>query len=324
MQVETWAWGTGRETRTRYPRRPLARPWTQRLQTIPYRSTAAPIEKIRSNLGTSRQIPPAPVPIPAPASGPVAGPATIGPPLAAGQAWDGLGPSLRRLWDRIEAAQAAHGRAPGSVALLAVSKAFAAPAVAAAAACGQRAFGENYVQEAVAKMAALAVPPVPPAPLTWHFIGPIQANKTRLIAGHFDWVQSIERLAIAQRLSAQRPAHLAPLQVLLQVNISGEASKSGVAPADVDALALAVAALPRLQLRGLMAIPQQSRVPGEQRATFARMRALFEQTGKRVAAAGAAPSWDTLSMGMSADFEAAIAEGATLVRVGSALFGERP
>lgn len=272
-------------------------------------------------MGTSRQIPPAPGPGPAPAPGPLAGPGAIGPPPAAGQAWDGLGPSLRRLWDRIEAAQALHNRAPGSVALLAVSKAFPAPAVAAAAACGQRAFGENYVQEAVAKMAALAAPP---APLAWHFIGPIQGNKTRLIAGHFDWVQSIERLAIAQRLSAQRPGHLAPLQVLLQVNISGEASKSGVAPADVDALALAVAALPRLQLRGLMAIPQQSRVPGEQRAVFARMRALFEQTGRRLAAGGAAPSWDTLSMGMSADFEAAIAEGATLVRVGSALFGERP
>jgi len=176
------------------------------------------------------------------------------------------------------------------------------------------------VQEAVAKIQALRALPDLPA-LQWHFIGPLQSNKTRLVAAHFDWVQSVERLSVAQRLSAQRPAQLAPLQVLLEVNISGEASKSGAAAADVVALARAVAALPRLQLRGLMAIPAPGLAPSAQLAVFARLRALFAEV--RAALAGAADAFDTLSMGMSADFEAAIAAGATMVRVGSAIFGER-
>jgi pyridoxal phosphate enzyme (YggS family) len=272
-------------------------------------------------LGTSRQIPPAADLLRTPPQDPQGG----ADPHA------GLGQSLHRLRERIDAAQALHGRAPGSVALLAVSKAFPAATVAAAAAHGQHAFGENYVQEAVAKIAALRAD-APAVPLEWHFIGPIQSNKTRAIAAHFDWVQSVERVEIARRLSAQRPAHLPPLQVLLQVNIDAEPSKSGVAPEALDALAQAVASLPRLRLRGLMAIPRASGVAQEQRAGFARMRALFERTGARLAAlaqpghADGDPTacWDTLSMGMSADFELAIAEGSTLVRVGSALFGERP
>jgi pyridoxal phosphate enzyme (YggS family) len=226
-----------------------------------------------------------------------------------------LAASFARVRARIDAAVAGAGRAPGSVALLAVTKTFAPAVVAAAAALGQRAFGENYVQEAVAKMAALA-PPWDGA-LQWHFIGPIQSNKTRPIAEHFDWVQSLERAAVARRLSEQRPPHLPPLQVLLEVNISGEASKSGVAPAELPALAEAVAALPRLALRGLMAIPQPSLAPAQRQAVFARLRGLHEALRR------AHPAADTLSMGMSADFEAAIAEGSTLVRVGSALFGER-
>jgi hypothetical protein len=198
-----------------------------------------------------------------------------------------------------------------------VSKAFAAEAVVALARCGQRHFGENYLQEALAKIEAVRAA-APDLPLTWHFIGPIQSNKTRPIAEHFDWVQSIERLKIAQRLSEQRPAHLPPLNVLLQVNISGEAAKSGVAPAEVPALARAVASLPRLRLRGLMAIPEPSDDPGEQRLPLAAMKRLFDEQRS----AGFA-DWDTLSMGMSADLETAIEEGSTMVRVGTALFGSR-
>jgi pyridoxal phosphate enzyme (YggS family) len=242
--------------------------------------------------------------------------APVGPPAAApGATPPGLAERFDAVRARIEAATARAGRAPGSVALLAVSKTFAPNVVAAAAALGQRAFGENYVQEAVAKIEALA--PQWGAALQWHFIGPIQSNKTRPIAEHFAWVQSLERAAIARRLSEQRPAGLAPLQVLLQVNISGEASKSGVAPAELPALAADVAALPRLALRGLMAIPQPDLAPAQQHEVFARLRALHEALRREH------PGADTLSMGMSADFEAAIAEGSTLVRVGSALFGER-
>ena len=225
--------------------------------------------------------------------------------------------NLTSLSERITAAARRAGRPTESVTLVAVSKTFPAEAVLALARCGQRHFGENYLQEALAKIEAVraAAPRLPPV---WHFVGPIQSNKTRPIAEHFDWVQSVERLKIAQRLSEQRPAHLPPLNVLLQVNISGEASKSGVAPGELPALARAVAALPRLRLRGLMAVPEPTDDPQRQRAPLAAMKALFDEQR----AAGFA-DWDTLSMGMSADLEAAIGQGATMVRVGTALFGER-
>ncbi len=224
--------------------------------------------------------------------------------------------ALARVHERISAAARAAGRDPGEIVLLAVSKAFPATAVLAAARAGQRRFGESYVQEAVEKIAhvrALA----PALALEWHFIGPIQSNKTRAIAEHFDWVHSVDRLKIAQRLSAQRAADRPPLTVLIQVNVSGEATKHGVAPADVGALAHAVARLPRLRLRGLMAIPEPERDAARQRIPFARLRELLEQLRREGLAV------DTLSMGMSADLEAAIAEGATIVRVGTAIFGER-
>ena len=215
---------------------------------------------------------------------------------------------------RIASACAAAGRPVQSVTLLAVSKTFGAADVAAAHAAGQHRFGENYVQEALAKIAALrALEPRP----EWHLIGPLQSNKTREVAAAFDWVHSIDRLKIAERLSAQRPAHLEPLQLCLQVNVSGEASKSGVAPHDLPALARAVAALPRVRLRGLMSIPEPVDDFDAQRMPHRRLRQLFEA----LRADGLA--LDTLSMGMSADLEAAIAEGATIVRVGSALFGGR-
>lgn len=226
--------------------------------------------------------------------------------------------ALHRVNERISGAAQAVSRDRHEITLIAVSKTFGADAVLAAARAGQRAFGENYVQEAVDKIAALAGAGDPEATgLEWHFIGPIQSNKTRLIAEHFHWVQSIERLKVAQRLSEQRPAALPPLQVLIQVNISGEASKSGVAPDEVPALAHAVATLPRLVLRGLMAIPEPDEDPTRQRAVFARMRVLFERLRGELA------QMDTLSMGMSADLEAAIAEGATMVRIGTAIFGAR-
>ncbi|HAT32497.1 MAG TPA: YggS family pyridoxal phosphate-dependent enzyme [Janthinobacterium sp.] len=210
-----------------------------------------------------------------------------------------------------ESARAAHG-----VTLLAVSKTFDAAAVLEAARAGQTAFGENYLQEALAKIASVAAAR-PPVLLEWHFIGPIQSNKTRPIAEHFDWVHTVERAKIAERLSQQRPAGLAPLNICLQVNISGEASKSGVAPSDLPALARAVAALPGLRLRGLMAIPEPVDDFALQRAAFARLRHLYEQ----LRAEGF--ELDTLSMGMSSDMRAAIVEGATMVRVGSAIFGAR-
>jgi pyridoxal phosphate enzyme (YggS family) len=225
---------------------------------------------------------------------------------------DTIGANLQAVKGRIATAAQQCGRAAASIDLLAVSKTFGADAVRAAHAAGQRAFGENYVQEAVGKIAALAE-----LGLTWHFIGPIQSNKTSQIAAHFDWAHSVDRLKIAERLSAARPAGHAPLQVCLQVNIGGEDSKSGVAPAALPALARAVAALPRLQLRGLMTIPPASAVVSEQRGYFAQLRRLRET----LAAAGIIT--DTLSMGMSSDLEAAIAEGATLVRVGTAIFGAR-
>lgn len=196
--------------------------------------------------------------------------------------------------------------------LLAVSKTRPPEDIRAAYAAGLRDFGESYLQEAVGKIARLS-----DLPLTWHFIGPIQSNKTRLIAEHFQWVHSVDREKIARRLSEQRPEGLPPLQVCLQVNISGEENKSGCNPGDMAALATAVAALPGLTLRGLMAIPAATPVQSEQRAAFARLRSAFEELKPEF------PSLDTLSMGMSGDLEAAIAEGATLVRVGTAIFGPR-
>jgi pyridoxal phosphate enzyme (YggS family) len=225
-----------------------------------------------------------------------------------------LAHNLTAVRQRIEAAARQAGRAPDSVMLLAVSKTFPAEAVRAAYAAGQRAFGENYVQEAVAKIAALADLR---AALDWHFIGPLQSNKTRPVAEHFDWVHSVDRLKIAERLSGQRPATLPPLNVCLQVNVSGEASKSGVAPAEAAAVGHAIAALPRLRLRGLMSIPEPAATPDAQRAPHRQLRALFDQ----LRADGLA--LDTLSMGMSSDLEAAVLEGATLVRIGTAIFGTR-
>ncbi len=221
---------------------------------------------------------------------------------------------LRAVMERIATAARAAGRDPASVSLVAVSKTFPAGAVAAVHAAGQAAFGENYIQEAVDKIETLRPQR---GGLEWHFIGPIQSNKTRAIAEQFDWVQSIDRLKVAQRLSEQRPPNLAPLNVLLQVNISGEGTKSGVAPADVETLAQAVGQLPRLKLRGLMAIPEPEAEATRQRAPLAAMRALFD----RLRTAGV--DVDTLSMGMSADLESAVLEGSTMVRIGTAIFGER-
>lgn len=221
--------------------------------------------------------------------------------------------ALQAVQARIATAIQAAGREPGCVELLAVSKTFPAAAVAAAAHAGQRAFGESYVQEALPKLAALR-----DLSLTWHFIGPLQRNKTQAVAQHFDWVHSVDRLIIAQRLNDARPASMPPLNICLQVNISEETSKSGVTPAGLSALAHAVAALPSLRLRGLMTIPRGGVDTATQHAQFARLRALQTE----LIALGM--PLDTLSMGMSDDLEIAIAEGATLVRVGSALFGTRP
>jgi len=219
---------------------------------------------------------------------------------------------LRAVQARITRAVAEAGRDAAAVRLLAVSKTFDAAAVRELAACGQLEFGENYLQEALEKQAALA-----DLPLVWHFIGPIQSNKTRAIAEHFSWVHSVDRLKIAERLSAQRPAGLPPLHVCIEVNVSGEASKGGVTVAELPALAGAVAALPNLQLRGLMAIPAPAPEMASQRAAFRQVREAFDALRAR------GHTLDTLSMGMSADLEAAILEGATIVRVGTALFGER-
>lgn len=220
--------------------------------------------------------------------------------------------NLQAVRERIAAAARACGRDPASIRLLAVSKTKPAADVLEAVAAGQSAFGENYVQEGMAKISELARPD-----LEWHFIGPLQSNKTRLVAESFDWVHSIDRLKLAERLSAQRSESMPPLQVCLQVNISDEDSKSGL-PADAIAeLAGQVARLPRLRLRGLMAIPAPTDRLDEQRQAFRQVRILYEQLIN-----GGLPL-DTLSMGMSHDLEAAIAEGATIVRIGSAIFGER-
>jgi len=227
--------------------------------------------------------------------------------------------NLQAIKARIAAASAAAGRNPASVRLLAVSKTHPAPLLAEACAAGQRAFGENYVQEALAKMEALSrlVGSEAAGAVEWHLIGPLQSNKTRIVAEHFAWVHTIEREKIAHRLSEQRSSRLAPLQVLVQVNVSGEASKSGVAPHEVAALARAVALMPRLRLRGLMAIPEPSDDAAIQRASFRAVRVLFERL------VGDGLELDTLSMGMSDDMEMAIAEGATMVRIGTAIFGPR-
>ena len=236
-----------------------------------------------------------------------------------------------RVRERVREACRAAGRPADSVSILAVSKTFPAEQVLALAALGQRAFGESYLQEALAKIDACeaerrqalaerqptAAGQEPAEPLEWHFIGPIQSNKTRPLAERFDWVHSIERERIARRLSEQRPAGLPALNVCIQVNVSAEDTKSGCTPQECPGLARLVATLPGLRLRGLMAIPEPSEDPAVQRAQFARLRELFE--GLR----SEGLPLDTLSMGMSDDLEAAIAEGSTLVRVGSALFGSR-
>ena len=221
---------------------------------------------------------------------------------------------LAQVHERIASACAGAGRPVQSVTLLVVSKTFAATAVREAFGAGERRFGENHVQEGVDKVEALADLR---AELEWHLIGPLQSNKTRLAAERFDWVHSVDRLKTAERLSAQRPAHLPPLSVCLQVNISGEASKAGFAPAEVATAAHAVAALPRLTLRGLMAIPEPAADFAAQRRPHRALRELFEALRRDGLAL------DTLSMGMSGDLEAAIAEGATMVRIGSAIFGDR-
>ena len=224
--------------------------------------------------------------------------------------------NLQVVHARIAAAARAAARDPDGISLLAVSKTFGPDAVIEAAQAGQRAFGENYLQEALDKMVIVRAA-LPEALLEWHFIGPIQSNKTRHIAENFDWVHSIEREKIAHRLSEQRPAHLKPLNLCLQINISGEASKSGATLDQALALAREVAALRGLRLRGLMAIPEPQGEFEQQRIPFRRLRELFEQLRERGLAL------DTLSMGMTADLDAAIAEGATLVRVGTAIFGHR-
>jgi pyridoxal phosphate enzyme (YggS family) len=225
-----------------------------------------------------------------------------------------IGDKLQQVRARIVTACTATGRDPASVRLLAVSKTFPAEAVREARAAGQIAFGENYVQEGVAKIEALADLR---GELEWHCIGPLQSNKTRPVAEHFDWVHSIDRLKIAERLSEQRPAHLPPLSVCLQVNVDGGVNKSGVPAEEALQLARAVAALPRLRLRGLMAIPEPAPDFEAQRALFLQAAVLFET----LRAAGV--ELDTLSLGMSADLEAAVSAGSTMVRVGTAIFGQR-
>ncbi|SDA81194.1 hypothetical protein SAMN03159443_03301 [Pseudomonas sp. NFACC15-1] len=217
--------------------------------------------------------------------------------------------NIAQVSSRIRTAEQTAQRTEGSVQLLAVSKTKPAQALREAYAAGLRDFGENYLQEALGKQVELT-----DLPLIWHFIGPIQSNKTRAIAEHFDWVHSVDRLKIAQRLSEQRPAELPPLNICIQVNVSGEASKSGCTPADLPALASAINALPRLKLRGLMAIPEPTEERAAQDAAFAAVQ--------RLQASLALPL-DTLSMGMSHDLESAIAQGATWVRIGTALFGAR-
>ena len=220
--------------------------------------------------------------------------------------------NLQAVITRIEDAARQFGRNPDGISLLAVSKTWPASDVREAALAGQKSFGENYVQEGIDKARSLES-----LGLEWHFIGPLQSNKTRPVAETFDWVHAVDRLKIAERLSEQRPENLPALQACIQVNVSGEQTKSGVSLDEAAALAHRVAALPRIRLRGLMAIPEPVEDFAEQRIAFRRLREAFEQLNKE------GLSLDTLSMGMSHDLEAAIAEGATMVRVGTAIFGER-
>ena len=221
--------------------------------------------------------------------------------------------NLQSVRERIAGACASAQRHVNEVTLLAVSKTFGPDAVREAFEAGQRAFGENYIQEGVEKIGLLA-----DLPLEWHCIGPIQSNKTRLVAAHFHWAHTVDRLKVAQRLSEQRPDTLAPLQVCVQVNIDGGANKSGVAPGEALELAREIAQLPRLELRGLMSIPEPAEDFEAQKAVHAKARALFDELRD------AGLAIDTLSMGMTADLEAAIAAGSTMVRVGTAIFGGRP
>jgi len=234
-----------------------------------------------------------------------------------------IGNNLHQIHARLQQACVDAERAPDSVLLLAVSKTFGPDAVYEAAQAGQRDFGENYIQEAVEKIAILREMPWPPgqAPLRWHCIGPIQSNKTRLVAEHFDWAHSVDRLKIAQRLSDQRPQGLAPLQICLQVNPDGGATKAGVPPEEALALAQAVALLPNVQLRGLMAIPEEAEDFAAQYAVHRRMKQLFDSIADSGAPGLAA--FDTLSLGMTADLEAAVQAGSTMVRVGRGIFGVR-
>ncbi len=224
--------------------------------------------------------------------------------------------NLQAVAARIREAARAAGRDSSMVSLLPVSKTQPASAIASAFAAGMRSFGENYVQEALDKQAELAASGLAPGAL-WHLIGPLQSNKTRVVAHAFDWVQTIEREKVARRLSEARPEGLPPLNVLIQVNVSGEATKSGVAPGEAEALACEVAKLPRLKLRGLMAIPEPTDDRAVQLERFRTVRELFDRLNE------AGFGLDTLSMGMSQDLDAAIAEGSTMVRVGTAIFGER-
>jgi PLP dependent protein len=221
--------------------------------------------------------------------------------------------NLAAIQAKINAAEIAYQRTPGSVQLLAASKAQSIENIEAAYAAGQRLFGENYLQEALSKIEALAH-----SNIEWHFIGPIQSNKTRKIAAHFAWVHSVADLKIAERLNEQRPSHLSPLNICIEVNVDNEDTKHGVLPADVFPLAIACVQLPRLKLRGLMAIPAQTENVAAQRTAFARLQTLWQE----MRAHGF--DIDTLSMGMSQDFEAAIAEGSTMIRIGTAIFGARP
>lgn len=225
--------------------------------------------------------------------------------------------ALAQVQQRIAQAVAQAGRPANSVRLLAVSKTFPADAVASAALAGQTSFGENYVQEGIAKITALREQGL--HALQWHCIGPVQSRKTAQVAAHFDWMQSLNRLDIAQRLSRQRPQGLPPLQVCLQINIDGGANKSGVTPGQALELAQAVQDLPGLQLRGLMSIPEPYEDPRQTLEVHQRTRALFDEMGQILKQ----PLWDTLSMGMSQDLELAITAGSTMVRVGSAIFGAR-
>jgi PLP dependent protein len=227
---------------------------------------------------------------------------------------------LTQLHARMACSCTEHHRRAADVCLLAVSKTMGLDALRAACAAGQRHFGENYIQEGLEKIQALATERTSLG-LVWHCIGPVQSNKTRQVAEHFDWVHSVDRLKTAQRLSEQRPVHLPPLQVCLQVNVDDEPSKAGLAPAQVSALAQAVLALPRLQLRGLMSIPEAATGFSAQLRPHLALKAVFDELNAALRPQGVV--LDTLSMGMSADFEAAIAAGSTMVRVGTALFGQR-